>query len=451
MKRDAPSETWITVRSAAVGEEWNGVLRRIEGEEVEWDFNIFRRGLFSDPFKSALFQNNFCVAIDLDFNRPATLILPQILSKRQTANIDDLDAGAVVYGGKAHGFLEGIKVLDYENQQFSRLSFNSKYFDIWNNWLPNLSEREKSVDDIFITIDSIGEFQIRRKVDRRESGGRPSVDTLYEISVDFLEKKSLFWLFDFAPTFEILFGMLLGVRNRFPIFRVSEERVAVSKIGFLELGYSKGEIDDRVNSFTAAHLRGVDGVTLFSALTNYYEDMTYYRDVSGVCDHVRFFSSDVEANFRLVAPRFEHELQRRFASVEEKSFIKSQTEFFRYIDASDNENIREFCKKHVEIKDRKAIPFKAKIVAAIEYLNERGCVINLGWAQKISNRRNKLFHSNVVIKSNEIVEMYNENNVMVGVLLLLAFDRLGVDIGIFYNRHHALSDLRSVLFQNYID
>lgn len=98
-----------------------------------------------------------------------------------------------------------------------------------------------------------------------------------------------------------------------------------------------------------------------------------------------------------------------FSGDDEVSYLGKEKKFFDYVDASEDKEIIDFCKKHIEIKKSKKRGTKQRLILAIEKLNvSLGCNIDVGLANRIIEFRNSQFHGASLKKTIKALEACEE-------------------------------------------
>ncbi len=161
-------------------------------------------------------------------------------------------------------------------------------------------------------------------------------------------------------------------------------------------------------------------------------------------EKIRFFSSYVVDNFKLTAPVLEYYLQQKYKNAEQDSYLNVRDRFFEYVDASDDQQLMDFSKKHLKVVGQKSLSLKELLVMAIAELNSEGFSIEAEMAARINLRRGSLFHSPGDVNDLNITDIYDETLAMAAILMLLTFKQLGLSLSEISKRVNAFTDLRRV-------
>lgn len=102
--------------------------------------------------------------------------------------------------------------------------------------------------------------------------------------------------------------------------------------------------------------------------------------------------------------------------------------------------MREFAKKHIEIKDKKSPGLKTLISRSIDHVNSKGFRFDSKLAQMIQKRRGSLFHSAPQMSESDAMDFYTELRAATCLLLLHTLEDLGIDISYLASRYPAMRD-----------
>ena len=292
-----------------------------------------------------------------------------------------------------------------------------------------------------IAVPTVGSFKFGTLISRRyEIPNSFSAVRSYSVNIDFEEVRSIEEVLEISTSFDLLMGFLIGHRPKSPIFDVQTND---GQKGELEVSYLEFGNNELTNHFTATHLNGIGDASLSEIMIAFYKKRDLFRRIIYCVDMIRFFSNNVVDKFRVIMPVLENYLRQKYKDKEQESFLERKSQFFKIVDCS-TEEIREFCKRHVSIRESKSLGLKNVLAMAIEELNQSGYDIDLGFADRVNGRRGSLFHSDVEIGEGEILDVYDETLAMAAMLMLLAMRDLGLDIGAIAVRPNAFRDLRRV-------
>ena len=82
-------------------------------------------------------------------------------------------------------------------------------------------------------------------------------------------------------------------------------------------------------------------------------------------DFCRHFTSNLNDRFSVIMPVLEAYLKRRYTSADEESYLQSEKAFFEWVDKADNDNIKEFSRKHLNVVNRKSPSLKTLLGRAL--------------------------------------------------------------------------------------
>ncbi len=189
------------------------------------------------------------------------------------------------------------------------------------------------------------------------------------------------------------------------------------------------------------HLQGQGGGAINTILKKFFRDNDSILARIHTIDFCRHFSSNLMDRFSVIMPVLEEYLKRRYAFEDEARYNESEKAFFEWVDKSDDENIKEFSRKHLNVVDRKSPSMKSLLGRAIEFVNKSGFSFPSGMSDRITSRRGKLFHSVAKMDEGEARNFQVEVAAATGLLLLHTFDDLGIDIAHLAESRSGLDDL----------
>jgi ApeA N-terminal domain 1 len=443
---------WIQVPIGDSGFEdgWLGTIEQIGREPSEWTISLVRRHKYGDPHDTQPFGKARFVKAMLDLNKRCTLILPRVIDIDFSQGSPPERLGRVSSVIKCHGLLKGIVLDDYNKEVFTKIRFDSQCFDVWENGLrgspplASITDNRTAIEGRElpeIIVPNVGLFKFRTVISRRyEIPNSFRVARSYSVTIELQTPMPIEKVMEISTSFDLLMGFLIGFRPKAPTFDV---QTIDDQEGELEISYLEFGNDDITNHFTATHLNGIGDTTLGVIMQNFYQNFILFRKIIYCIDKIRFFSKFVVDNFRVVTPILESYLRKRYKDDEQASYLELKGLFFKLIDSS-GEAIQEFCKRHISIRESKALGLKNLLELAIEELNKSGYEIDSGFAGRINDRRGSLFHSDIEIAEGQILDVYDETLAMAAMLMLLAMRDLGLDISAIASRPNAFRDLRRI-------
>jgi hypothetical protein len=432
------------------GDEWLGTIQQNGEETPDWTINLVRQWKYGDPDDTAPFGKARSVRALLNLTDRCTLISPRVIDREISVGSPPDRWGCTSLVVKCDSLLRGIALDDFNQKIFTNVSFDSQCFDVWENGLrgpgPLASTAHDRLEDhggelYEIFVPNVGSFKFTTVLSRHYR--LPNYFNLvrsYNVNIDFLEELSIEDAVAISTSFDLLMGFLIGHRPKSPIYNV---QTLDDRRGELEISYLEFTKNTLTNHFTATHLKGLGDASLENIMKAFYQRRDLYRKIIYCIDKVRFFSGYVIDNFRIVMPILESYLRELYRDREQHSFLEEKGAFLKLIDSS-TDMIKELCKKHVTIKGSKALGLKNLLRIAIGELNNSGYEIDLSYADRITDRRGSLFHSDVEITRGELIDVYDETLAMAAMLMLLALRDLGLDIGVIAVRNNAFTDLRRI-------
>ncbi len=363
--------------------------------------------------------------------------------------------------GEFQALLFDISAEDGDEKKFLGIAFESEAFDAWyvSRSFDQKYDGESKTPKIDIRPSETTEFSIHglgrmscTTTARLSSKIRSSsIKSATILKIEFDEAKSINEVLNLCFGLESLFGFLIGFRGRYPIFttwvdtKINLGEFESNYDGTLEIGNVDWVEGEAPHPMRCVHLKDVAGGDLQSILEKFLAREKDFLNRIHAVEFSRLFSRNLNDQFAVVMPILENHVQRVYKTADEESYITAQAEFFAWIDSSPLESVREFPKKHVEIKNKKTPGLQTLLTRAIEFLNTKGFCFDTALASRIQKRRGALFHAAPEISNEEVMKFYSEVNVATALLLLHTLSDLGIDISYLAERYHALGDFRAFL------
>ncbi len=246
---------------------------------------------------------------------------------------------------------------------------------------------------------------------------------------------------------ERLFGFLIGHRGPLPEFSVwlnKQYQMEDQKIhysGTLEIGGAYYVDEKPPHPMRCVHLAALGVVRLEMIVGNFLKGHNDLITRIHAVEFCRFFTTNLNDRFSVIMPVLEEYLKKRYTGSDELTYIQHRAKFFAYIDESEDEDLKEFARKHLSVKNDKAPSLATLIERGIEHLNGKGFVIPVELAKRIQQRRGKVFHSTPDMTADDVGEFNIEIVAAVAIILLHTFEDLGIDPALLADRYSALSDM----------
>jgi hypothetical protein len=236
----------------------------------------------------------------LDLTDKCTLISPRVVDKEIAFGSPPDRRGRTSLVVKCDSLLRGIALDDFNQRIFTKVSFDSQCFDVWETGLrrpgPLVSIRDDRIEDegreIYnIFVPNVGTFKFSTIIYRHYNlPNSLSLARSYNVDIDFTEEKTIEDVLNLSTSFDLLMGFLIGYRPKSPIYYV---HTLDGQRGELEISYLEFTKDDLTNHFTAIHLNGVGDTSLEDIMKSFYQSHNFFRKVIYCVDKIRFFSSNV--------------------------------------------------------------------------------------------------------------------------------------------------------------
>ena len=107
----------------------------------------------------------------------------------------------------------------------------------------------------------------------------------------------------------------------------------------------------------------------------------------------RFHSANIADKFAVVMPVLEEHIRQKYETKDEITYRRLEQAFFEWLDANASLDFREFSRKHLEVKKRKAPSLTTLLKRAISAINAKGFAIPAAYGERLKSRRGKHFHS----------------------------------------------------------
>jgi hypothetical protein len=449
---------WIYVPDEGEREPWVGKLSTDESPKSPWRFELIRHAAQSDLYRESPFDRNTVIGL-LNHERRCTLIRPLV---------ERIDPGSVGIGifqrtiieGSIGALLTDVAVTDGEDRIFKSIRFESDAFSAWysppayttgfdaETRTPSVQIGDTRRDEFDVA--SLGQVRCTTGISI-SSGLRSRVLKSSSVfTVDFKADRSLDDIMLLCFGFERLFGFLIGFRGRPPSFTLRTNRTldagehSLPEEGVLEIGGMDWKEGVAPHPMQCIHRNDAGSATLQLILQRFLADRESLVTRIHAVEFSRFFSRDLSDRFSVVMPILESYLKKKFTEDDEVSYISHEEKFFDWIDSSNNDEIKEFSKKHINVKNRKSPSLTTLLLRGIKFVNTAGYLFPEEMAGRIQKRRGAAFHSQPHMSQEDVRMFYEEIRAATGLLMLHTLADLGIDISLIRSGH-SMPDLREFL------
>lgn len=440
---------------------WVGTLTPHEGPDSWWGFELIRHADMKSLYRTSPFDKRSSVIGLLDHQRRCTLIRPLV------HHIDPGSLGVLIQfqrtriTGQFQALLTDLAVSDVEEETFAGLVFQSEALGAWysppkyrteydfQTGTPAVEISETTKDQFNLAT---GRVTCTSGVEFSSQLRSGSIRSATAFRLEFSTPASLEKVMATCFGLERLFGFLIGFRGKPPIFKTWLN--ATYEVGDQKLSY-EGTLDiaginwvkgEPPHPMECIHLNGIGEVSFESILTSFLANQEDFVTRIHAVEFSRFFSKNINERFSVVMPVLESHIKRKYTRPDEVSYIQHREEFFDWIDKSESEDVKEFSRKHISVKDEKAPSLATLLTRAIDDVNGRGFRFPAEMAVRIQKRRGRLFHAAPqMMKEQEVLDFFDEVRAATGLLMLHTFIDLGIDIAHLADRHFALADIREFL------
>lgn len=459
MRTNVTEQTWIYVPEQSgegddEGHEWAGRIWPEGDQMLRWQFEVIRLARGAAVYDQGVFQNAAPVSALIDHQRPATLLRPIVFK------VDPGKAGSThpflrtKLSGSFQALLTGKAVADEKEPLFVGMGVESQTFAAWyggrsfkeevdENYRPTSIELAQ-LDEQKVTIPGLGEAVAVRSPSVQRGHASSEVRTRTVLRITFDEPKSLSDALELCVGIELVFGFLAGYRPKPPVFHLwwkgEDTDVVTPRDAQLEIGGIQYRSGNMPHPFERLHMNRRDSAGLSKILQTFADNRKDLPTRIAAIQTGRWFGGTVNGRFAAVMPMLEEYLKAHFQDDEEASYIALEQAFFAHVDASDNPDIREFSRKHIEVKKRKSPSLPTLISRAIDRLNTGGFAFDSDLARRIAKRRATMFHSSPTMVDADIQAFHEEAKAATAILLLLTLADLGVELGPLSTHYHGLID-----------
>ena len=346
--------------------------------------------------------------------------------------------------GEFQALLSDLAVSDPEARIFDGLWFDSETFGAW--YAPRAFKTDfdpatwTSAVEIVPTkktemeLSEVGRVTCTLGAEVSAKGRSGVIRSAAIFRLNFSQPASLNEVLLTCHAFERLFGFLIGFRGRLPKFKVWLEKTykvdahELHYDGVLEISgtdWRPGEVPHPLN---CVHREGQGGGTIESILATFCKGRDEFMSRIHAVEFSRFFSTNPIDRFSVVMPALEEYLKGRYTTPDETSYINSQNAFFEWVYSAPDEKVREFSRKHIQVKNQKAPSLTTLLTRAIDFVNAKGFAFPAEIAERIQERRGRLFHSISGLSEVDIKPLYEEVQAITGLLMLHTYYDLGIEI-----------------------
>ena len=440
---------------------WIGTLSRPENQKSMWSFELIRHVDAAGVYQTDPFNERGTVIGLLDHQQKCTLIRPFVLRVDPGSVGVRLPVTRTRIEGECHALLTDLAIKDADEKIVAGMSLDSEAFSAWfgqykftTNFDPKTRTPSVEIKDTErneFDLSDVGHVTCMSGAEVSSRGRSSVIRSAAILRLVFAAPASLNETLVNCFGLERLFGFLIGFRGRYPSYKIWLD--STYKIGEHEL-HPDGKLDvsgvdwqrgEPPHPMDCVHLRGLGGGTPEKVLANFLRNRDDILTRIHVVEFNRFFSKNLLDRFSVLMPVLEAYLKNRYTAEDEENYITSEKTFFDWVDRSDDHNVIEFCRKHVEVKRRKSPSLKTLLLRAIAFVNEKGFVFPLEIAERLQKSRGRLFHSAAQMGEKDVRSLYEEVQAATGLLMLHTYDDLGVDLSCLAGQYSALSDFRSFL------
>ncbi|WP_339030232.1 hypothetical protein WI604_03170 [Bradyrhizobium symbiodeficiens] len=442
-------------------EAWVGTLTPHDGPNSWWGFELIRHTDVKSLYRTSPFDKRSSVIGLLDHQRRCTLIRPLV------HHIDPGSLGVRIsfprtrITGQFQALLSDLAVSDVEEEKFGGLVFQSEAFGAWysppkyrteydfQTATPAVEISETTRDDLILEI---GRVTCTSGVEFSSQLRSGAIRSATSFRLEFSAPASLEKVMATCFGLERLFGFLIGFRGKPPIFKtwlnetyeVGDQKLSYD--GTLDIAGINWAEGEPPHPMECIHLNGIGGVSLETILTTFLANQEDFVTRIHAVEFSRFFSKNINERFSVVMPILESHIKGKYTKPDEASYIQHREAFFDWIEKSESEDVKEFSRKHIAVKNEKAPSLATLLTRAIDDVNGRGFRFPAEMAGRLQKRRGRLFHAAPqMMRDQEVLEFFDEVRAATGLLMLHTFIDIGIDIALLADRHSALADLREFL------
>lgn len=438
-------------------EAWVGTISSQAGPKTKWSFELIRHVEPKDLYRTTPFEVGNTVIGLLDHQRACTLLEPLVY------RIDPGTLGVRYQNlrtrikGQFSALLTDLRVEDSDQEIFRGIEFASDGFTAWyappsirtgfdtRTLTPIVEVKETERQEL--AVPGFGNVVCMSGASVSSGSRSRVISSTSRLRVKFFEPMSLNKVMNVCLGLEYLFGFLVGFRGRPPVFRVwTDQTYKVGERdlpmdGTLEFGGLQWIEGDPPHPIECIHLNGIGGTSLQSIMEKFVLNQGDFITRIRVVEFSRFFSNNLTDRFAVVMPVLENYLRAKYSQNEERAYVDSEQKFFDWVYSSDNDEIIEFSRKHIEVRDRKAPSLKTLIARAIDTVNNTGFCFPIDMAERIQKRRGQMFHSGS-LADKDTRAFFDEVRAMTGLLMLHTYMDLGIELKSLAERPFSLWDLR---------
>jgi hypothetical protein len=437
-------------------EPWIGTITPPERSGSLWSFELIRHVDPSDTHFTPFDDATTAIGL-LNHQQRCTLVRPRVLVIDPGSVGIRLPTERTRITGEFDALLTDLPVKDAEERNLVSLSFDSETFGAWyaprafstsfdpksRTHAVDISETARKVFRL-----PIGEVICTTGGEVLPEGRSATIRSAAILRIELNSPISLREMIDTCLGLERLFGFLIGFQGKLPTFKIAlNQTYKIDKHelrwdGSLEIGGVEWQQGRPPHPMRCIHLQGQGGGTIHTILEKFFVDNDSILARIHSIDFCRHFTSNLNDRFSVIMPVLEAYLKRRYTSADEESYIQSEKAFFEWVDKADNDNIKEFSRKHLNVVNRKSPSLKTLLGRALEFVNKSGFSFPSDMSDRIASRRGKLFHSVAKMEEGEARDFQAEVAAATGLLLLHTFDDLGIDVASLAERPSGLDDIR---------
>ncbi|MEF3698293.1 hypothetical protein [Desulfolutivibrio sp.] len=423
---------------------WTGSITPPSASGETWNFEVIRHTDARNIYNEQPFRDHKTVVGLLDYQTPCTLIYPTALNTHPGSFGINYIYPRVILKGTFQALLTNIPVDNFEEDQFISLEMNSLSFLSWYGAPAILPEYDYETQAACIKSTESTEYKFDiQHIGKATCSAGNSLSTAHisgtikssaRLLLAFPNPVNLKTIIKYCIGLDSLFCVLIGHQTKRSTFNVCINKTYTMDnheyefCGELNIGGGHWKSEEYQHFAMCLHHNGFGGGTIDVILNKYFSDQENISQRISTIGYCKFVSKNLVDKFKVLLPVLEQCLEKKYTSMDELSFINTKNEFFEWIDSARSASIQEFAKKHVTIKEKKSPSLKILLQRAITDINCYGFSIDIKMADKISKRRNLLFHSAIKFREEDVMNFHSEYRIAIAILTLITFTDLGINI-----------------------
>lgn len=446
---------WIYVPDFDEERPWTGRIWSDGDNKTQWRFELIRHANIENLYDVSPFLDAAPVGGLIDHTQRCTLIRPLITKIDPGSLGGDYAFPRTRIEGICQALLVGLVVQDEAVEMVSGIGFESDAFAAWygrSSFKTSKGDdrRTKRIETSppqheNLVVGGLGEAHATITASINNDYSSSAVETRVYFRIKFDKPRSLKDSMDICLGLELLFGFLVGFRPRPPAFRLwqttnSSAGDLPAPTGELHLSGVHWKSTTPPHPMDRLHRCGQGGVSLQNVLDAFAANPVDFVTRIFSVESGRFFATTLNDQFARVMPVFEEYIKARFNQADESDYLAKETAFFDWVDQASNRDIGDFCRKHVQVVERKSPSLPTQLQRAMTVLNEAGFRFASDLPRRISKRRASMFHSAPLMDEENVRSFSVETKAVTAMLLLHTFRDLGVPLAPLTEALRPLSD-----------